>query len=184
MALACDPTVVVGCELAKVSVRVSYDYDDGGGVEDAQSHARPVTFHAYALDTMYTDREGFRFYRHRHRRHHGDQDQDQPWEDCDEDGGVSQGFLLVDGDEDVATVTVHHVADHEHFRTLHPGEAYQDVRLLSMPEDAQPGDEFRYGFKGAMVDWWAWGGGFSDGEHQATQIRLPSWIAGPVVEEE
>ncbi|KAK8081416.1 hypothetical protein PG996_000197 [Apiospora saccharicola] len=105
---------------------------------------------------MYTDREGFRFYRRR--RPCGDQEQEQQWEDCEEDGGVSQGFLLVDGDdEDVVTVTVHDVAGHEHFRTLHLGESYEDTRLLSMPEDAQPGDESRYRFQGATVGWWAWG---------------------------
>ncbi|KAK8026492.1 hypothetical protein PG991_003548 [Apiospora marii] len=160
MTLACDPTMEIGCELANVSVRVSYD----GGL-DAQA-ARPVTFHTYALDTMYTDREGFRFYRRR-----GDQDQ---WEHCDEDDGA-QGFLLVDEDGDVTV----NIAGHEHFRTLRPGEAYEETRLLSMPEDAQPGDEFRYRFKGATVDWWAWG---DMDEHRATQVTLPSWIAGPVVE--
>lgn len=164
MTLACDPTVAVGCEYAKVSVRVSYD----GGMDMDAQEARPVTFHTYALDTMYTDREGFRFYR----RRGGDGDQDQ-WEDCDEDGG-DQGFLLV-GDEDVTV----NVAGHEHFRTLRPGEAYEDTRLLSMPEDAQPADEFRYRFKGATVDWWAWG---DSDDHRATQVKLPSWIAGPVVE--
>lgn len=160
MTLTCDATVEMGSEIAKVSVKVAYD----GGL-DAQ--ARPVTFHTYALDTMNTDREGFRFYRRR-----GDQGR---WEDCDEDGGVGQGFLLVDEDGDVTV----NVAGHEHFRTLRPGEAYEETRLLCMPEDAEPGDEFRYRFRGATVDWWAWGG---MDDHRATQVTLPSWIAGPVVD--
>jgi hypothetical protein len=41
------------------------------------------------------------------------------------------------------------------------------------------GDVFLYGFCGAFIEWWDWGGAE---EHADTVVMLPGWIAGRVVD--
>lgn len=56
-----------------------------------------------------------------------------------------------------------------------PGESWSFTREASdFPQNAAPGDKFRYGFKGASIDWWDWGH-FRD--HQDTRV----WIDGRVL---
>ncbi|OQE47348.1 hypothetical protein PENCOP_c001G05725 [Penicillium coprophilum] len=44
------------------------------------------------------------------------------------------------------------------FVALMSGESWSFTREVSdFPQNAAPGDQFRYGFKGAFIDWWDWG---------------------------
>lgn len=92
----------------------------------------------------------------------------------------STGFQI----HDLPDVAVR-VAEHEHFTTLKPGETWVTTNTLQgqsrscLPDDAAVGDLFLYGFHGAVVDWWSWGGAE---EHAETVVMLPCWITGRVTD--
>ncbi|CAG8216978.1 unnamed protein product [Penicillium nalgiovense] len=48
--------------------------------------------------------------------------------------------------------------DENRFQSLVPGESCSFTRTVSdFPKYFAPGDRFRYGYKGATLDWWDWG---------------------------
>lgn len=49
--------------------------------------------------------------------------------------------------------------------------------MTEFPNDAAPGDRFRYLFKGATLDWWNWGN-FED--HEDTVVWVPGWLRAKV----
>ncbi|OBR10413.1 Kinesin light [Colletotrichum higginsianum IMI 349063] len=167
--LQCAPTMT---RTQQVTVTVTVTYDGvcgpGGDVEQA---TRPITFRSWAVMALEDDpwRDGFRLYRRR------GSDVDGPWEECEEDDGGHDGFRTYDGPDRPV-----HVASHEQFTSLRPGESWTTTTHLQsmIPADAAPGDVFSYGFRGAVVDWWDWG---SAEDHAETVVVLPSWIADRVV---
>lgn len=43
------------------------------------------------------------------------------------------------------------------FVSLRPGESWTDEMHYDIPSSVEPGDRFKFVFKGATVDWWDWG---------------------------
>ena len=44
------------------------------------------------------------------------------------------------------------------FQVLRPGESWECIReVTEFPKISAPGDEFRYAFKPAKLQWWDWG---------------------------
>ena len=88
--------------------------------------------------------------------------------------------MIVD-DDDISL----NVAQDERFISLKPGESWvtsqhlQGTGWTGMPSDMANGETFRYVFIGAVVDWWDWG---TKVEHEDTTVKLPCWLAGPIVD--
>jgi hypothetical protein len=83
-----------------------------------------------------------------------------------------------------------HVGDEssEHaaqFVTLHPGESWtytwtrRGRSSTDLPEDSQPGDQFKYIMKGSRVDWWDWG---TKEDHRETPVTLDCVTTAELVE--
>jgi hypothetical protein len=95
------------------------------------------------------------------------------------DGGF-EGFRIYD-DPDVAVG----VTKHRDFTSLLPGESWTTTEYIHgptwsyLPINTVVGDVFLYGFCGAFIEWWDWGGAE---EHADTAVMLPCWIAGRVVD--
>lgn len=141
---------------------------------------RCITFHTHDFRFPSGLREGFRLWRRRrHEASTGLQD-DGKWEECNlpEDDAC----LIVDD----PPVAVRVGNDTDNFASLRVGEIWTVTEALegqywsSLPRDAVPGDEFSFAFQGTTVDWWDWGD--QEHEHQGTVVKLPCWIAGPIVD--
>ncbi|KAJ5146647.1 uncharacterized protein N7515_001211 [Penicillium bovifimosum] len=70
------------------------------------------------------------------------------------------------------------------FVSLRPGEIWTtaiglDDYVWEFPDDLQPGDVFRFVFKGATVEWWDWGS--KDQAHTQTVVTVESIAFGSVV---
>lgn len=139
---------------------------------------RPIIFHIFAFTAHEDAREGYRLYRLRPDKT-STSDGGQIWETCDESSSVD-GFMIFD-DPDVAV----HPSQHKDFMSLKPGESWtirerlQGEMWTELPSDYQPGDVFRYRFKGTTVDWWDWG---DAEEHANTTVKLPCFIVGQVTD--
>ncbi|KAK4170667.1 hypothetical protein QBC36DRAFT_383076 [Triangularia setosa] len=142
------------------------------GPDGPASHTtttRPITFRSWFViaDFGKDVREGFDFLR----RRGGSGSEEQPWEPCDLHGDVCEGFSIYDA-PDVAV----HVVEGKGFMTLRLGESWTITEYLHastwshLPVDTAVGDVFLYGFRGARVEWWDWGGAE---EHADTVVMLP-----------
>lgn len=162
---------------AVVKLKVTYS-GQVCGPDGSASHtttARPITFRSWSVvaDLGEDAREGFRLFRRRG-------GSELPWEPCDLHDGGHEGFRIYDA-PDVAV----RVIDHKDFTTLQPGESWTTTEHLHgrtwshLPTGTAVGDVFLYGFCGAFVEWWDWGGAE---EHADTVVMLPCWIAGRVVD--
>lgn len=114
-------------------------------------------------------------------REHGDGGE---WEEIKADDGC-MGFRLVDNPP-IRT----NAGTHKSFISLAPGESWsvshevhRGSRVFThVPRDAQLGEGFRYTFTaGSSLDWWAWG---AKEEHVKTEVWLPNYVHGPVLNEE
>lgn len=175
--LECAPTITL---MGKVTVNLKVTYTGQVcGPDGPASHTtttRPITFRSWSIvaDLREDDREGFSLFRRRGGR------SELPWEPGDLGFGGYEGFRIYDAPD----VPVR-VAEHEDFTTLRPGESWTTTQYLHdqtwshLPDDTAVGDVFLYGFCGAFVEWWDWGG---VEEHADTVVMLPCWIAGRVVD--
>ncbi|OAQ67454.1 kinesin light [Purpureocillium lilacinum] len=135
--------------------------------------SKPVTFHTHRINSA------FRLFRRGHDEPHGGEGgSGDAWVPCDRDETL--GYFIVD-DPDVRV----HVARHEDFVSLRPGESWtyeyvaHEPGGADFPADTVPGDRFRVRFAGVELDWWNWG----DAEaHEQTEVSLPCFISGDVVD--
>ncbi|KAJ6446959.1 NAD(P)-binding domain-containingprotein [Purpureocillium lavendulum] len=136
---------------------------------------RAITFHTHRINS------GFRLFRCRSQAAQGEdegEDHESAWLPCDRDETL--GYFIVD-DPDVRV----RVTKHEDFVTLHPGQSWTYEYVVHEPEggdlpaDTAPGDRFRVRFVGVELDWWDWG---SADEHAETEVSLPCFINGDVVQ--
>lgn len=154
VSLNCPPTIH-SKGILEVAVKVTYE---------EQETARPVTFHT----RVFEDYDNYQLGRYRN----------GAWENYnDESGGCS--FRIVD-DPDVPVI----VGQDGHFASLQPGESWMTSQRIGynwteLPDDAENGEIFRYVFIGETVDWWNWG---SKADHEGTIVKLPCYLAGPVVD--
>ncbi|KAJ5951189.1 uncharacterized protein N7479_009602 [Penicillium vulpinum] len=119
---------------------------------------KPVTFHAFKFEGFDRREDGFRLYFRKK-----DKDDWSPHE---------LGGLFTHHDYRFSTKTPVNVGrnDQNSFVSLMPGESWSFTREVSdFPKNAAPGDKFRYGFKGAFIDWWDWG---NLHDHQDTMVRV------------
>lgn len=102
---------------------------------------RPITLHAWAFR-----RHGCRLWRWR----------DPPgcWEEVHDDH-IDVCHEEYDSDDPDVVVKVGERAD---FVSLRPGESWTQTtgHLKPRAGEAQPGDRFKFVFKGTTVDWWDW----------------------------
>ncbi|KAK4204626.1 hypothetical protein QBC40DRAFT_272628 [Triangularia verruculosa] len=169
-------------QVCAVKLKVTYTGQVCGpnGPASHTATTRPITFRSWSVVAgLHEDvREGFDFFRRRGGS--GSSSEEQPWEPCDVHEEGCEGFQIYDG-PDVAV----RVVEDEDFTTLQPGESWTTTRYLHsptrshFPADTAVGDVFLYGFCGAWVEWWDWGGAE---EHADTVVMLPCWIAGRVVD--
>ncbi|KAK4118577.1 hypothetical protein N657DRAFT_583394 [Parathielavia appendiculata] len=176
--LKCPPTVTINSFLI-VGVKVTYTGQVCGpdGQPSSETTTQPITFRTRSIIYGLTDnigyREGFRLYRRRGGDDH------VPWEGCNMDD-TDMGCGLFDFPDETVRV-----AEHMDFTTLKPGETWATTKTLQepgwsyLPDDTAVGDVFLYGFNGAVVDWWDWGGAE---EHAETVVTLPCWITGRVID--
>ncbi|KAF4253498.1 hypothetical protein CNMCM8812_001542 [Aspergillus fumigatus] len=67
--------------------------------------------------------------------------------------------------------------EQDEFVALMPGESWSFTReVTDFPKHAAPGDEFRYRFKGAQLDWWDWG---HLGDHENTIVWVNYLVRDP-----
>jgi hypothetical protein len=136
---------------------------------------RPITFRSWSIiaDLGEDVREGFGLFRRRG-------GSELPWEPCDLHD--CEGFQIYDAPDVAVSVT-----EHQDFTTLRPGESWTTTKYIDgqtsswndIPVDTAVGDVFLFGFRGAFVEWWDWGGAE---EHADTVVMLPCWLAGRVVD--
>ncbi|KAH6847195.1 hypothetical protein B0I37DRAFT_139359 [Chaetomium sp. MPI-CAGE-AT-0009] len=180
LTLECAPTVT-GRGPFGITIKVTYTGQICGPDGQSSTTTRPITFRVWSILGDLGLTEGFWLRRQRGASGNPNgngNDTDTSWEFCsfDED---KQGFRLYDA-PDVAV----YVAQDDQFTSLRPGESWTQATWLDtdtwggLPDDIAPGDVFLYGFSGAEVEWWDWGG---VQEHTNTVVMLPSWIAGRVV---
>lgn len=130
-------------------------------LKDTSPDAKPITFHTRRVDG------GFRLFRRRQNN--------STWEVCPRDD--STGFIIVDNPD----VRVN-VSEHDAFVSIKPGETSTFEYTPSdadLPKDSAPGDMFRVRYAGVELDWWDWG---SADDHANTEVSLPCFIDGDVVE--
>jgi hypothetical protein len=102
-----------------------------------------------------------------------------------EDGPGCCGFAIFDAPPILVKVGNAGEYDSE-FVTLHPGESWtyedevQGPSWTCLPEkDLKVGDEFKYLWKGATVDWWDWG---TKEDHRETEVKLRCNVNGGLEE--
>lgn len=126
---------------------------------------KPVTFHTFKFKDLDRRQDGFRLY-------FGEKDKDE-WSPH-ELGGLFTHHLYR-----FSTTTAVNVGrnDRNDFVALMPGESWSFTREVSdFPQNVAPGDKFRYGFKGASIDWWDWGHFY---DHQDTVVRIDGMVLDP-----
>lgn len=157
-------------EKMSVTITVTYVGPDDSTTAEA-TVPRPITLHAWP----FSDPDFLVLYR--------EQGKSEPWEEIEREDGC-MGFRLVDNPPIRTTAGAH-----KDFFSLTPGESWSmthDVHrghwsYTDLPRDVRPGERFRYSFRETRIDWWAWG---AKEEHMETEILLPDWINGPVLDEE
>ncbi|CAG7938181.1 unnamed protein product [Penicillium salamii] len=143
--------------LYPLTVTVTYD-----AVAGLALCGRPLTFHSFVFKRPDNHHEGFRLYRRTN-------DAWTPYEWRTHQGGfiITEPYPLNVGRN-----------DENHFWSLNPGESWSFTReVIAFPKDAAPGDQYRYLFKGATIDWWDWGS-FKD--HENTVVWVPGWLEAKV----
>jgi hypothetical protein len=123
---------------------------------------KPVTFHTFIFKGYDRRQDGFRLY-----FREKDKDDWRPYE---------LGGLFTHHMYRFSTTTPRNVGhnDGDDFVALMPGDSWSFTREVSdFPKNITPGDKFRYGFKGASIDWWDWG---NLHDHQDTVV----WVNGSV----
>lgn len=152
-----------------VTVTVTYVGPEAG---PTGTFPRPITLHTWP----FSDPEFLVL-----AREHGDGGE---WEEMEPEDGC-MGFRLVDNPPIRTTAGAH-----KDFVSLAPGESWSvshEVHrgswvFTDVPRDAQPGERFRYTFAaGTTLDWWVWG---AKEEHMETEVWLPDYVNGPVLDEE
>lgn len=111
-------------------------------VAENSATTRPIIFHTWSFDNP-----GCWLWRWR------------PALDCWEEVDDNHVFVCYDGyDSDDPDEEVN-VGQDANFTSLQPGESWTKTRgyLKPRPGLAQPGDRFKFVFKGTTVDWWDWG---------------------------
>ncbi|KAF7184721.1 hypothetical protein CNMCM7691_006144 [Aspergillus felis] len=137
-----------------VTMTLSYDAAPDG------LDGKPVTFHTFIFKDIDRRQEGFRLYFK----------QKDDWSPHEIAGSFTYHEYRFS-----ERVPVNVGRDNQSkFGALVPGESWSFTReVTDFPKNAAPGDKFRYGFKGAQLDWWDWGH-FRD--HENTVV----WINGKV----
>ncbi|KAJ5876482.1 uncharacterized protein N7529_002066 [Penicillium soppii] len=123
---------------------------------------KPITFHTFIFKGYDRRQDGFRLY-----FREKDKDDWRPYE---------LGGLFTHHMYRFSTTTPRNVGhnDGDDFVALMPGDSWSFTREVSdFPKNITPGDKFRYGFKGASIDWWDWG---NLHDHQDTVV----WVNGSV----
>ncbi|CAG8888368.1 unnamed protein product [Penicillium egyptiacum] len=126
-------------------------------------NGEPVIFHTFKFEGLDRRQDGFRLYFRE--------------EDKDDWSPHELGALFTHHLYRFSTTTPVNVGrdDRSDFVALMPGESWSFTREVSdFRQNVAPGDKFRYGFKGASIDWWDWGN-FHD--HQDTVV----WVNGRVL---
>ncbi|KAJ5890071.1 hypothetical protein N7504_010881 [Penicillium tannophilum] len=140
-------------------VTVTLSYDAAPEPQDG----KPVTIHTFVFKDIDRRQNGFRLY-------YGGKDQWSPHE---------LGGLFTHHDFRFSTsvpVNVGH-NDQNEFVALKPGQSWTFTREVSeFPKNVAPGDEFRYGFKGATLDWWDWG---HYRDHEDTVVWINAKVRNP-----
>ncbi|KAH7380165.1 hypothetical protein BKA66DRAFT_442479 [Pyrenochaeta sp. MPI-SDFR-AT-0127] len=149
------PSTFHSDNILEVTVKVTYE---------VQVTKQPITFHTHVFE----DYDNYQLKRLRN----------GTWENYDDESGGC-GFRIVD-DPDVPVT----VGQYGHFVSLQPGESWTTLQRIGynwteLPEDAENGETFRYVFIGETLDWWNWG---SKADHEETVVKLPCYLAGPVVD--
>ncbi|KAK0660441.1 hypothetical protein QBC41DRAFT_350926 [Cercophora samala] len=175
--LSAPPTTPLNTPFA-VTIKITYTghlLNPDGTTTPA---TRPITFRSWPVLAWHqTDpsREGFRLYRHRP----NNGSSDDAWELCEVDDGSICCFAIYDDpDKEVPVAKGNHLTTD--FTSLHPGETWTTTETLQgetwslLPDDAVPGDRFRFYFKGAYVDWWDWGD-LEEHKRAGTTVLLPCW---------
>ncbi|KAJ5876514.1 uncharacterized protein N7529_002098 [Penicillium soppii] len=140
-----------------LTVTVSYDAEAGPPL-----CGRPLTFHSFVFKQPDDYHEGFRLYRRGN----------NAWTPY-EWRTHQRGFIITEPHP----LNVGR-NDENHFWTLKPGESWSFTREVNeFPKDAAPGDQYRYLFKGATLDWWDFGS-FED--HKDTMVWVPGWLVAKV----
>ncbi|CAG8112422.1 unnamed protein product [Penicillium nalgiovense] len=128
-------------------------------------YGKSVIFHTFRFKDIDCRQNGFRLY-FRER-------------DKDEWGPHELGGLFTHHKYRFATIIPVNVGrnDRNGFVALAPGESWSFTReVTEFPQNAALGDKFRYGFKGALIDWWDWGH-FQD--HQDTVVGIYDRVYDP-----
>ncbi|KAJ5162928.1 uncharacterized protein N7500_004758 [Penicillium coprophilum] len=124
------------------SVTATLSYDTAPDAYDGM----PVTFHTFKFEGCDRRDDGFRLY--------FQQKEKDDWSPHELGGLFTHHAYRFS-----TTVPVNVGRDpNGEFVALMPGESWSFTREVSdFPQNVALGDRFRYGFKGAFIDWWDWG---------------------------
>lgn len=143
----------------RYSVTATLSYDTAPDALDG----KPVIFHTFIFKDLDRRQGGFRLY-------FRGKNQWSPYE---------LGGLFTHHDYRFSTSVPVNIGrnDQNDFIALMPGESCSFTREVSdFPKNIAPGDEFRYGFKGATLDWWDWGH-YQD--HEDTVVWIDAKVRDP-----
>lgn len=142
----------------RYTVTTTLSYDTAPDAFDR----KPVTFHTFKFKDIDNRQDGFRLY-------FAEKGKDD-WSPH-ELGGLWTHHMYRFSITTPVNVSRN---DGDDFVALMPGESWSFTRKVTeFPQNVAPGDKLRYGFKGALIDWWDWGN-FHD--HQDTVV----WVNGKV----
>jgi hypothetical protein len=106
---------------------------------------KPVTFHTFKFKDIDRRQDGFWLY-------FGEKDKDD-WSPHE----LRDLFTLHEYRFSITTPVKFSSNDQNDFVALMPGDSWSFTREVSdFPQNIAPGDKFRYGFKGASIEWWDW----------------------------
>ncbi|KAJ5477667.1 hypothetical protein N7530_003176 [Penicillium desertorum] len=121
-----------------VTVTISYD-----AAPDSMDGMRPITFNTSTFKAIDRHYDGFRLY----------VKENDEWRPHEVNGLILHH--LYSSSPYPVNVGKN---DENRFQSLVPGESCSFTRTVSdFPKYFAPGDRFRYGYKGATLDWWDWG---------------------------
>ncbi|KAJ5157176.1 uncharacterized protein N7482_008276 [Penicillium canariense] len=132
-------------------------------IDSDAMNGEPVTFHTFRFREVDRRVWGFRLY-------YGENNQWCPYEPSD-----PYRYREYRYSNPVANIVGRN--DQNAFAALRPGESWSFTReVTEFPENAAPGDQFRYGFKGAQLDWWDWG---HLRDHEDTVVWIEEIVCNP-----